>query len=173
MLNGLEAGQHVLTLRVDNRLYVDVGINAHSVSDHTQSNWNGIVGSIKLSAKPTYYIQSMQIYPETKTKCAQVKIKWAGGNHETETPELFLQAETLSGQSVGTPVRLQLEAGQTSGEATATVELGKQAQLWSEHTPNVYRMVASLRSSGGVDKVSANFGLREFKANGTRFEVNG
>ena len=34
-------------------------------------------------------------------------------------------------------------------------------------------MVASLRSSGGVDKVSANFGLREFKANGTRFEVNG
>ena len=173
VLNGLKAGKHVLTLRVDNRLYVDVGINAHSVSDHTQSNWNGIVGSIKLSAKPTYYIQSMQIYPETKTKCAQVKIKWAGGNNETETPELLLQAETLSGQSVGTPVRLQLEAGQTSGEATATVELGEQAQLWSEHTPNVYRMVASLRSSGGVDKVSANFGLREFKANGTRFEVNG
>ena len=74
VLNGLKAGKHVLTLRVDNRLYVDVGINAHSVSDHTQSNWNGIVGSIKLSAKTTYHIQSMQIYPEVKTKCAQVKL---------------------------------------------------------------------------------------------------
>ena len=29
VLNGLKAGKHVLTLRVDNRLYVDVGINAH------------------------------------------------------------------------------------------------------------------------------------------------
>ena len=42
VLQGLAPGQHTFTLKVDNRLYVNVGANAHSVSDHTQSNWNGI-----------------------------------------------------------------------------------------------------------------------------------
>ncbi|MDR1222653.1 MAG: beta-galactosidase, partial [Tannerella sp.] len=45
-------GKLRLTLRVDNRVHVPVGINAHSVSDHTQSNWNGITGKIVLSARP-------------------------------------------------------------------------------------------------------------------------
>ncbi|HEY9173016.1 MAG TPA: sugar-binding domain-containing protein, partial [Verrucomicrobiae bacterium] len=43
----LTPGKHTLTLRVDNRLIVDVGENSHSVSDHTQGNWNGIVGRIE------------------------------------------------------------------------------------------------------------------------------
>jgi beta-galactosidase/beta-glucuronidase len=46
-------GKHRLTIRVDNRLVVDVGINSHSVTDHTQGNWNGIVGRIELSATPS------------------------------------------------------------------------------------------------------------------------
>ena len=46
----VEPGKHRLTIRVDNRLVVDVGLNSHSVSDHTQGNWNGIVGRIELRA---------------------------------------------------------------------------------------------------------------------------
>ena len=42
-------GKHLLTIRVDNRLVVDVGINSHSVTDHTQGNWNGIAGKLRLS----------------------------------------------------------------------------------------------------------------------------
>ncbi|MDR2859037.1 MAG: beta-galactosidase, partial [Mediterranea sp.] len=40
-LKDLAPGKHTVTLRVDNRVHIPVGINAHSVSDHTQSNWNG------------------------------------------------------------------------------------------------------------------------------------
>ena len=74
----MQAGEHTITLRVDNRLYVDVGINAHSISDHTQSNWNGIIGDIKLSAKPSRYIESVQIYPDLKKKQAKLKIRLTG-----------------------------------------------------------------------------------------------
>ena len=49
-LGTVEPGTHRLTIRVDNRLVVDVGLNSHSVTDHTQSNWNGIVGRIELRA---------------------------------------------------------------------------------------------------------------------------
>src|SRR5690606_24081455 len=42
-------GEHTLTVRVDNRMRVDVGQDAHSVSDQTQTNWNGVIGAITLS----------------------------------------------------------------------------------------------------------------------------
>lgn len=60
----LTPGKHVLTIRVDNRMVVDVGENSHSVSDHTQGNWNGIVGRIELRPRPEVRISSQRI--ETK-----------------------------------------------------------------------------------------------------------
>ncbi len=60
----LAAGPHRLTLRVDNRLHVDVGRNAHSVSDHTQSNWNGIAGVIELGRTGQVWIEDLQVHPD-------------------------------------------------------------------------------------------------------------
>jgi len=49
-LVSLTPGTHVLTLRIDNRIReVNVGPLSHSVTDHTQGNWNGIVGEIALA----------------------------------------------------------------------------------------------------------------------------
>src|SRR5690606_35706977 len=56
-LGQLPAGKHQITIRVDNRMIVDVGENSHSVSDHTQGNWNGIVGNIELRATPLVWIE--------------------------------------------------------------------------------------------------------------------
>ena len=58
-------GKHRLTIRVDNRLVVDVGINSHSVTDHTQGNWNGIVGRIELSATPPVWVENLQVIPRS------------------------------------------------------------------------------------------------------------
>lgn len=171
-VNGLKAGDHTFTLRVDNRIHIDVGNNAHSVSDHTQTNWNGIVGEIKLTAKPARYIESVQIYPDVKNRRARVKVRL----NESKTKEsfkLFLQAETLTGKRIGNHTLLDVEKEPEQSCLEATVDLGKEAGLWSEHTPNVYKMYVQLQSPGGKDEVRSNFGLREFKANGTRFEVNG
>ena len=172
LLNGLKAGEHTFTLRVDNRLYVDVGMNAHSVSDHTQSNWNGIIGEMKLSAKPSLYIESVQIFPEIKKRQAQVKIQLKG-SAEAGAPTVSLQAVTFDGKPVGSPVQSAVEPGKENEPVEMTVDMGEEAGLWSEHTPNAYKMNVSVRSSGGTDKACYDFGLREFKANGTRFEVNG
>ena len=63
-------GQHRLTIRVDNRMIVDVGNNAHSVSDHTQGNWNGIVGRIELRRTDPVWIDDVHVYPNVKDKTA-------------------------------------------------------------------------------------------------------
>lgn len=168
-LNGLTAGEHTLTLRVDNRLFVDVGMNAHSVSDHTQSNWNGIIGEIALETRPAVYVESVRIDPDVRTKQARVEVSLAGRTDMAS--ELLLQAETADGTPVGNAVRVMVEPGDTA--VAATVALGADAKLWSEFTPVVYTMNVGLRSASGIDTFRSDFGLREFRANGTRFEING
>ena len=70
---GLGPGLHVLTLRVDNRLVVDVGSNSHSVSDHTQGNWNGVVGALELRATGDPWLEDLQVYPELASRTALVR----------------------------------------------------------------------------------------------------
>ncbi len=72
-LGTVEPGTHRLTLRVDNRLVVDVGLNSHSVTDHTQSNWNGIVGRMELRPAPPVWIEDLQVHPSVASRSAVVR----------------------------------------------------------------------------------------------------
>ncbi len=72
-LGPLSPGTHVLTLRVDNRIIVDVGDWSHSVSDHTQGNWNGVVGRIELARRPAVWIDDIQVFPHIDTGSVTVE----------------------------------------------------------------------------------------------------
>lgn len=50
MGTALAPGRHLLTVRVDNRLKYDLGTHPHSVSEETQTDWNGL----NLVQKNTY-----------------------------------------------------------------------------------------------------------------------
>ena len=60
---GRRPGRTGSPIRVDNRMVVDVGRDSHSVSDHTQGNWNGIVGRIELRATAPVFIDDLQVFP--------------------------------------------------------------------------------------------------------------
>lgn len=69
----LSAGKHVLMLCVDNRVKnIDPGENSHSISDHTQGNWNGVVGDMFLEVKPEVNVSSVKIMPERLAKKVSV-----------------------------------------------------------------------------------------------------
>lgn len=71
----IKPGKHLLTIRVDNAIRdLDVGINSHSISDHTQGNWNGIVGDIKLFSKNKYSINQLKLTPNIANKIVEAKI---------------------------------------------------------------------------------------------------
>lgn len=167
----LTPGKHTLTLRVDNRVNIEVGVNAHSVSDHTQSNWNGVIGMISLTAKPSLYIDDIQIYPNIADKTIKVAVS-LDGTTTTNDATLLLQVEKKDGGVVGKPhkVTINPEAGMTQ---EITLSMGEDALLWSEHSPNLYTLCAVVESDRKKEEQYRTFGLREFKANGTRFEVNG
>jgi beta-galactosidase/beta-glucuronidase len=52
-------------------------------------------------------------------------------------------------------------------------ELGDEALLWDEFNLNVYQLDLELKSGKKNDQASVDFGLREFKVDGTRFAING
>ncbi len=81
-------GKHRLTIRVDNRMIVDVGNNAHSVSDHTQGNWNGIVGRIELQATDPVWIDDVRVYPNVKDKTVKVKVSLGNSTGASGTGSL-------------------------------------------------------------------------------------
>ena len=193
-LDDLQPGKHTFTLRVDNRVHVAVGNNAHSVSDHTQSNWNGITGQLTLSAKPQFHIDDIQIYPDIDAKNIQVYIQF---NAKTNPGKInvILQIETLEGEPVGSPVKYnfspfdQTTLFYTDDEGlpskvdmipinkdllfNATVETDGNISLWSEYMPNVYRLKTIIESMDGDEIKYTRFGFRQFRQEGTRFHVNG
>ena len=63
----LTPGKYQITIRVDNRIKdFNVGENSHSISDHTQSNWNGMIGKLLLKARASFYVDDVQLYPDIK-----------------------------------------------------------------------------------------------------------
>lgn len=58
---GITKGKHRITICVDNAIRMtDPGINSHSLSDHAQGNWNGIVGKMKLRPLENVLLRSFE-----------------------------------------------------------------------------------------------------------------
>jgi hypothetical protein len=60
----LAPGRHRLAICVDNTLKFDLGQFVSIHSEHTQSNWNGIVGRLELAAGEPVWIDDVQVYPD-------------------------------------------------------------------------------------------------------------
>lgn len=167
LVSTLTPGKHVLSLRVDNRMHIDVGSNAHSVSDHTQTNWNGVIGEINMKALPALAIDHIQVYPDAKARKANVKVYLDG---KPEGSRLALNVLFEGRPILKKEIDVEPDAGNF---VETTIEWNDDVKLWSEFTPNVYRLHAALSSQDGVCEKDINFGFRELKVNGTRFDMNG
>ncbi len=172
----LSPGDHTLTLRIDNTVKIDVGENAHSVSDNTQTNWNGVIGEITLQVSDMVWIDDVQVYPDVPGKRAKVRVTIGNGRGGAVAGALVLEATTTTGDPphAAPPVaqRFNVEKRQ---ELEVDYALGEDARLWDEFSPNLYALTVTMACDGGgpPDEQTVLFGLREFTADGTRFALNG
>lgn len=175
----LKPGPNSLTIRVDNRVVIPVGNDAHSVSDQTQGNWNGIVGALRLIATNKVWIDDVQVYPDVSNR--QVRLLVKIGNHTglAGGGVLTAQAETTNADPshVASSKSWPVKWAADGAEVEVVYPLGDDSLLWDEFTPNVYRLSLELREAEGADKLLANsettYGLREFGIDGTQFTING
>jgi hypothetical protein len=172
-------GKHTLTLRVDNRLLVDVGINSHSVSDHTQGNWNGVVGALTLSATDRVWVDDVQVFPDVAERAARVRVTLGKATPGAVEGKVTASIEAGSGADPITvsPVSRSFSFDQSRITTELEVRLGNEAKRWDEFQPAVYRLrvEAAGDAPGGPFNSSKQvpFGLREAGISGTQITVNG
>jgi len=184
----LSPGKHQLTIRVDNSLIVDVGVNSHCISDHTQGNWNGIVGQIELRCDPPPGVawggllrfEDLQVFPSLARKSAKVRMKVANLTGQPVKVNLSIGAAPYNNVTSAPPIpqhRMEAVIAPEGSVAEAECELGDRVYPWDEFHPFLYGLWARLDGDFGghlqIDTRDTTFGLREISTQGTQLVLNG
>jgi hypothetical protein len=172
-LGQLAPGKHSLTLRVDNRMILDIGENSHSVSDHTQGNWNGVVGRIELRATPLVWIEEVQVYPNAAQKAARVSVKLGNQTGKPVKVKLGFGVNVVK-RAPFDAAQLELDIPAGGGAGETTLSLGKNAPLWDEFNPTLHELKLTLTTdTGATHTQQTRFGLRDIATDGTQITING
>jgi len=170
-LNDLVPGQHILTIRVDNKVRdINPGLDAHSISDNTQSNWNGIVGAITLEERPLAFISYVKITPDIDKKQIVAEVEIQSRLEEIEAT-LYLQASGKTGSLGKKKFDLNIHSGEN--KAILSYPMGDNPKQWDEFYPNLYVLQTELQTKAGNDLTEKTFGMREFSTKGTQISLNG
>ncbi len=173
---GTIAGTRRLTIRVDNTRKLDLGGFVSILYDGTQTNWNGLVGSLEIRAIDAVAIEDLQVYPDVEHRRARVRVRLTSTLEQPVTAQLELMVKPRGGGAVLASDHLDVRLGR-SAEVVRELDLGPDAPLWDEFSPRL--LVASAQVSAATqgktcrDEKAVRFGLREFTALGTRFALNG
>lgn len=170
----LAPGEHTLTIRIDNRIKdINVGRDAHSISDNTQTNWNGMVGDLYLAAKPKVQLAGIKITPQVSEKSIMVRVVTDNVSGLSQKGQLILQVNDKHAKKGSLPpLTKQIELGERD---TFVLEyaMGPNPKLWDEFYPNLYQLDVTLDTDLGTDQQTSTFGMREFKLTDKHFTING
>ena len=172
----IQPGVNTITICVDNRVKdINVGVDAHSISDNTQTNWNGIVGEIKLVKRDKVFVSNVQIYPNIKDKTARLEVVLKNKSEKTQTGKLKLQAKTIY---TDTPhevnaVHADFDIDGATDTLVITYDMGDDVLLWDEFNPNVYELSVQLSTANSNDLWTGTFGMGDFRNVDKSLENNG
>ncbi|WP_342566434.1 glycoside hydrolase family 2 TIM barrel-domain containing protein [Paenibacillus sp. FSL R7-0345] len=168
-LGGLAAGSHTVTICVSNTGYPTKG--GHMTSPDTQTNWNGITGRLELQFFAESYLCGIRLTPDVAARSVRITAKLEG---EAEAV-LTVSAGSFNNAEVAGHVAEAQTYVLKPGNVDVEYILGPDALLWSEFAPNLYNLALAVSTGEGgpADLNELVFGLREFKADGDKFAING
>lgn len=165
-------GMHILTICVDNRLKYPMDQWNHGTTEYTQTNWNGIVGKIELTAYEKTNIHALKAYPdiETRTVTLDITVNNTTGQPTNGLLQLVINekgGKTVSEQSF--PITLK----EGSNQLIKEISMGKNIKLWNEFTPYLYEVKAMLTADNKQDSKNITFGMREVTQGKHHIQING
>ena len=174
----LTPGKHRLSIRVDNSFKVDVGNWAHSMTEETQTNWNGIVGRIELWATDPVWIEEVQVYPDLARKVARIQATIGNATGKPVRGRLTLKAVPFGSGSATAPKTVDFSVAPATADVSAELPMGANVALWDEFSPNLYELRATITgdASGAkfADTHTVRFGMRELtNGGGKQLTLNG
>lgn len=173
--NRLKAAKNTIVIRVDNRIKTYIGQNSSSITDHTQTNWNGIIGDISLRAHTANYLKDIAVYPRLSSSSIDLNISLQHTEKQLFKGKLLIKANLIN--SLNNTAITQEKSIELSEETTqiSTNYVIPDAQLWDEFTPNLYTLAIQLVDEKGkiISEKTHSFGMREIATIGKRIMLNG
>jgi Glycosyl hydrolases family 2 len=173
-LGEVPPGKHTLTLRIDNRLApVNIGPLSHSVTDHTQGNWNGVVGKMEVRRAGDDRIIRVRAFPLPDGTVKLLINGKLGADRKAEDPAVAVRDMNSGGVVVGRGKPLRKVDGTFDLEIPAKV--AQTVRVWNEFTPNLYRFSVDLECGDDTpaDRKAVSFGFREVGTRDGRITING
>lgn len=168
-LGTLSAGKHTLTLRIDNRISpINPGPLSHSVTDHTQGNWNGVVGKIELRPVAGLRLGDVRVFPSFAGRSIRIETSAIGTGDGKVTAKVRYLGPLRD--AFETP---PITAALVEGKVTMQIPLGGDARPWNEFTPHLYQTEITLDSTAGTDIRKVNIGFRDIGKTDGRLAING
>ena len=160
-VTGLLDGNHMITLVSDNRypgLPREEILASNAASDDSQTNWNGLLGYVRLREEESVFIERVLV--RTEKNAASVYVEISAPARTEEEPEIEAQLRFSSPvltHDYEQAIKIQKEY---TGFLFEGLELNEFSLRWDEEDGHLYAFSAFLN---GQEKTTF-FGIREFTA---------
>ena len=152
----LTAGQHRITIRVNNTDYPTRG--GHMTSPDTQTNWNGILGRIELQIREQCYPKNIQVEaytPEQICVCADID------GMENGKATVVIRRKTGD-------ILYQKDYSFTEYHLHADLAIDDENLLWDEYRTNLLQAEVTVEK----ESITADFGIRKLSYDKRRLFIN-
>ena len=168
LTNYLTPGKHTLSVRVDNAVRdIDPGENSHSISDHTQGNWNGIAGSMYLEAKGNSYYKQLHVFPQAEKGHLTIKANICNTTSKRQKIDLIFRLKDTE-----TTRSYTIQPGDNKLEIN--LPMPKDIKVWDEFNPNLYTLTCTLqKGKEQLDHREITFGCRTWSIQNGQLTLNG
>ncbi len=174
-LTGIAPGEHKVTFISDNSypgMPKEAICYSSAATDETQTNWNGILGEIKLYTKAENFIPEVHVYPHAsdraKSVCDVMDVEVTVSAKRDFSTVIVVESEALETPSL---LNVELKNGENKFRFN-NLKLAWNVRLWDEEEGNLYELTASIKQS--IDEHTVIFGIRSFGDNGSgRLALNG
>lgn len=153
----LTAGQHKITVRVNNTDYTTRG--GHMTSPDTQTNWNGILGRIELQIREQCYPKNIQVEaytPEQICVCADI--------NGVESGKATVVIRRKTGETL-----YQKDYSFTEYHLHAELAIKEENLLWDEYHANLLQAEVTVEK----ESITTDFGIRKLSYDKRRLFING
>ncbi|MFP5114689.1 discoidin domain-containing protein [Bacillaceae bacterium C204] len=167
----------VLTIRIDNRDVQKIGPFPSAYTDETQTIWNGIIGKMELQATDKVNFGEVQLYPEIQSHSVKAKVIVNNGCDVNVNTIISAKVTDKNHNIIGVPIEINETIDSGKKEIEIKYEMGEQIQYWDEFNPYLYTFHLQVNainpSEDHSNQTSIVFGMKEFKAEGRQFLING
>lgn len=167
-----------ILIKVNNDMIYNIE-HSHAISEETQTNWNGIIGEIALHAFDKVKIENVQAYPNANQKEVKLVIRLLNHTQKMIHGTLNFKGATFNVKNINSipSSSITFSGSDSLIIVNTTVSLGHDVKTWDEFSPSMYRLQIDMKAASDHNQYTnssvVEFGVRTFKTNATRFEING